>query len=130
MLALMMGLVLGGAPDQLDRAAAEKGKVIYVRYCGSCHGPGGRGDGPIAPDLKLPPPDLTRLGERHQGRFPFEETISAVDGRRTTRAHGTPEMPVWGEVFAKTEGTDSPSVETAVARIVHYLWSIQAPAKK
>ena len=129
MLTLMMALVLGGAADRPDLAAAEKGKVIYERYCGSCHGPGARGNGPIASDLKVPPPDLTRLAERHQGRFPFEETVRAIDGRRTTRGHGTSDMPVWGEVFAKTGGTDSPSVETAVARIVHYLWSIQASKK-
>jgi hypothetical protein len=34
-------------------------------------------------------------------------------------------MPVWGEVFAKTAGTDAPSVEAAVQRITHYVWSIQ-----
>lgn len=34
-------------------------------------------------------------------------------------------MPVWGEVFGKTTGTGSPTVEDAVKRITHYVWSIQ-----
>jgi hypothetical protein len=38
-------------------------------------------------------------------------------------------MPVWGEIFSKTSGTDAPSVEAAVSRITHYVWSIQAQGK-
>jgi hypothetical protein len=34
-------------------------------------------------------------------------------------------MPVWGEVFGKTSGTDAPTVADAVKRITHYVWSIQ-----
>jgi len=112
-----------------DAAAAAKGKIIYQRYCGSCHGPEARGNGPLASDLRLPPSDLTSLAARNGGRFPFAAVAQAVDGRKTTRGHGAPDMPVWGEVFPKTGGTDSPSVESAVGRLTHYLWSIQKTAK-
>jgi hypothetical protein len=50
----------------------------------------------------------------------------SIDGRQTTRGHGTPDMPVWGEIFPRTAGTESPSTSSAVGRIAHYLWSIQA----
>jgi mono/diheme cytochrome c family protein len=112
-----------------DAAAAAKGKIIYQRYCGSCHGAEARGNGPLAPDLRLPPADLTRLAEKNGGQFPFAAVAQAVDGRKTTRGHGAPDMPVWGEVFPKTAGTDSPSVESAVGRLTHYIWSIQKTAK-
>jgi mono/diheme cytochrome c family protein len=108
-----------------DAAAAAKGKVIYERYCGSCHGRSARGDGPVAADLAVKPTDLTLLSARNGGVFPFESVAKGIDGRQTTRGHGIPDMPVWGEVFPRTAGTDSPSVESAVGRIAHYLWSIQ-----
>jgi hypothetical protein len=37
-------------------------------------------------------------------------------------------MPVWGEVFARTSGTGASRVDSAVARITHYIWSIQRVA--
>jgi len=108
-----------------DRGAAAKGKIIYERYCASCHGRSARGDGVLAADLKVPPADLTQLAARNGGSFPFAAVARAIDGRQGTRAHGTPDMPVWGEIFSKTEGTDSPSVQTAVGRLTHYIWTSQ-----
>jgi hypothetical protein len=52
-----------------------------------------------------------------------------IDGRQTSRMHGTPDMPVWGEIFAITAGTDAPDPESAVHRITHYIWSKQSNAK-
>lgn len=117
--------VAGAEPASHDADAAAKGKIIYQRYCGSCHGTAGRGDGPLAPDLRVPPTDLTLLAAKSRGRFPIDAVARAIDGRQTTRGHGAPDMPVWGEIFPKTKGTDAPSVQSAVGRIAHYLWSIQ-----
>lgn len=108
-----------------DQGAAAKGKVIYQRYCASCHGAEARGNGVIAGELRLPPADLTRLAKRNGGRFPFDRVARAIDGRQKTGAHGAPDMPLWGEVFPKTEGTEAPSVQSAIGRITHYLWSVQ-----
>ena len=125
---LLVGLAAwGGAAQRPEPDAAARGKVIYQRYCASCHGVEARGNGPLAADLRFPPTDLTRLVEKNRGRFPFDLVARSIDGRQTTRGHGTPDMPVWGEIFPKTAGTESPSVDTAVGRITHYLWSIQAP---
>ena len=35
------------------------GAELYVQHCAGCHGQRGRGDGPLAKDLRPPPPDLT-----------------------------------------------------------------------
>jgi mono/diheme cytochrome c family protein len=117
-------------PAKPDREAAAKGRMIYQRYCASCHGSSARGDGFLAPALKVPPTDLTQLAARNGGSFPFTAVTRVIDGRQTTRAHGAPDMPVWGEIFKTTKGTDAPSVESAVGRLAHYLWTIQGePAR-
>lgn len=122
---LMPSLASAQAGVAPDAVASAIGQIIYQRYCASCHGTAGKGDGPMARDLKVVPSDLTRLAKANKGIFPFSHVVQVIDGRKTMRGHGTPDMPVWGEIFPKTEGTASPSVETAVARITHYVWSIQ-----
>lgn len=115
-------------PKGPDALAAAKGKVIYQRYCAVCHGKSGTGDGPLATELRMPPTDLTRLSAMNGGVFPLEAVARSIDGRGTTRAHGTPDMPAWGEVFPRTTGTETSSVASAVAQITHYVWSIQTVA--
>ena len=38
-----------------------RGKAIYQRHCQDCHGLTGRGDGPTAASLKVPPADFQRF---------------------------------------------------------------------
>jgi mono/diheme cytochrome c family protein len=72
------------------------GRPEYVANCGSCHGRNGNGDGPAREALRAPPPDLTLLAKNNDGVFPGEVLHQIIDGRRTLRAHGNYEMPVWG----------------------------------
>lgn len=119
------------APERakaLDTGAAAQGEVVYRRYCAACHGQSGDGNGPLASELRTRPPDLTRFAADNSGVFPFDRLARSIDGRQTPRVHGNPDMPVWGEVFAKTEGTAATNVESAVERITHYVWSIQKPS--
>lgn len=111
-----------------DLGEAAAGEVIYFRYCAACHGRSLKGDGPVAPGLVKKPIDLTILAKKNGGVFPYDKTAAMIDGRQTTRTHGTPDMPVWGEIFALTAGTDAPDAPTAVKRITHYVWSQQAKA--
>jgi mono/diheme cytochrome c family protein len=55
LLCLGIALPLAGA----SAADLAKGKELYGKLCGACHGPYGRGDGPVAGDLATRPPDLT-----------------------------------------------------------------------
>jgi mono/diheme cytochrome c family protein len=43
--------------------SAERGKALFGEYCAVCHGPDGRGDGPLAPKLNDPRANLRK------GRF-------------------------------------------------------------
>ena len=122
------GVKAAPGPD-LGEAAA--GEVIFFRYCAACHGRSLKGDGPVASGLVKKPIDLTQLAKKNNGVFPFDKVAAMIDGRQSTRMHGTPDMPVWGEIFAMTTGTDAPTAEAAVKRITHYVWSNQekAPVK-
>jgi mono/diheme cytochrome c family protein len=106
----------------------EYGKKLYGRYCSACHGATGRGDGVVSQLMRPPPADLTQLAKKAGGQFPYYQVMRTIDGRETLRAHGDPDMPVWGTLFADEEG-DSPK-RHAVARgkvvlITDYIESIQ-----
>jgi mono/diheme cytochrome c family protein len=124
-LALSAVPVLAQQPAAPNRGAAGKGETAYKRYCASCHGVTGKGDGSIARELRTPPSDLTLISQRNGGRFPLEKVVRQTDGRESIPAHGTQDMPAWGEVFPRTRGTEADTVEHAVMQIAHYLWSIQ-----
>ena len=123
-------LVLLGAGPAF--AAEEAGQTLYRRYCASCHGNEGRGDGPVAPALGEKPTDLTQIADAHGGSFPLESVIAAIDGTRTMRAHGVSEMPVWGDVFQADTGTSLEQQILArgkVIAIASYLRSLQGGGK-
>ena len=82
-----------------ERPPSPSGAAMYQRYCASCHGTAGRGDGPVAPSLARPPTDLTKMAKRAGGRFDEQTVLATIDGRRQVAEHGPREMPVWGAVF-------------------------------
>ena len=103
------------------------GQDLFSFYCSSCHGRDAKGNGPVAPALKVPPPDLTLLTRRNSGTYPRQRLVGFIAGGGITLsgAHGSSEMPVWGPIFV----TLDPSNRLAVIRIenvVQYLESIQA----
>jgi len=110
-----------GAPSRAEDTNA--GKTDYEGSCAACHGKTGRGDGPLVPDLKTPPPNLTLLAKNNGGVFPTEVLYRIIDGRRTIRAHGTYDMPVWGFVFQRSDTEDA--LKQRISGLIDYLKSIQ-----
>jgi len=79
-----------------------EGPALFQAYCAVCHGPDGRGNGPMAPALRVPPPDLTRIAARHGGVYPDALIEKIIAGEETLPAgHGTRDMPVWGPIFSQ-----------------------------
>lgn len=123
MMALMIGVSSGTAAAQ-----ENSGKQLYLRYCSSCHGPAGKGDGPVSRNLKLRVPDLTGLAKKNKGIYPLDDVMATIDGRRSVRSHGDRDMPVWGENFrAEAEGKKYPEL-TALLKakvIAEYVATLQ-----
>ena len=88
---------VGPAVTDVANLGAPDGQVLYRRYCASCHGLSGRGDGPIADRLKVTLPDLTLLAADNGGRFPRHEVAQVLTGERAVPTHGPLSMPVWGQ---------------------------------
>ena len=76
------------------------GLQLYKRYCAVCHGNDLKGNGPISPEFKNPPSDLTTLAQRHDGKFPDEYVQDVLRNGVEKTAHGDTEMPIWGPLFA------------------------------
>jgi mono/diheme cytochrome c family protein len=56
----MMAVVWSGGHSALAAGGdAAKGKSIFQSKCVTCHGPQGKGDGPLGPKLKPPAGDFT-----------------------------------------------------------------------
>lgn len=103
---IALGLLLlsvASAAAMADEKVSETGKADFVNYCASCHGVDGKGNGPLAPTLKIAPSDLTVISKKNKGNFPYTMIRKTIESRELglARAHGPREMPVWGPVFAQ-----------------------------
>ncbi len=104
---------------------ASAGAEVFRAYCASCHGAAGKGDGPVAPALKVPPADLTTLARRNGGRFPAVRVFQSVEGSAAFPAHGSREMPVWGTVLRQRSGSSEAQVKLSVRNLTNYIESLQ-----
>jgi mono/diheme cytochrome c family protein len=109
----------------IQHTSAASGSQMYVAYCAACHGKDGKGDGPAASALKVPPADLTALAKRNNGKFPRNEVHDAISGERSVTAHGSKEMPVWGTLFHSIDAHDSISM-MRLKNLTDYIESLQA----
>lgn len=104
------------------------GEQLFERFCASCHGLTGQGDGPVASAVPALVPDVTRLAERQGGKFPEDDVRKIIDGRAVVVYHGTRYMPVWGYEFWVEEGADIQAQKRAnkiINKLVGYIRAIQ-----
>ena len=124
-------VVLGVAQQKEIRHVPVKpispasGPEMYKAYCAVCHGMTGKGNGPAAEALKVPPSDLTTLAKRNGGRYPSDHVRSAIEGDLRLAAHGSKEMPVWGELFWRMSQGHSSEVQLRVSNLNKYIESQQ-----
>lgn len=97
-LSVLILAAFGTSP--LLAASLKEGQTEFKTYCAPCHGLSGTGDGPVAIELTKKPIDLTLFAKNSGGIFPEGKVKKLVDGRVMPRAHGTPEMPIWGQWFS------------------------------
>lgn len=105
------------------------GRTAYLENCASCHGPSGKGDGPLARGLSTAPPDLTMIAARNGGVFPTDQVMSTIDGLDRGQ-HFSAAMPEFGAgdlgetVIVENEGLGTP-VPMKLLVLTEYLQSIQ-----
>jgi mono/diheme cytochrome c family protein len=102
------------------------GQEMYKAYCAVCHGTDGKGGGPAASALKVPPTDLTLLSKNNGGKFPAMKVASTIRGEADLPAHGSKEMPVWGSLFWSMSHGHEGEVQQRVANLTQYIESLQA----
>ena len=107
-----------------DTDVVQSGRDLFATYCASCHGVSGRGNGPAAEELRRRPADLTQFAKQNGGIFNAARMHSIVDGR-AVKAHGTMEMPVWGDAFKWREGLPEAAIKARIEALVRYLETIQ-----
>jgi mono/diheme cytochrome c family protein len=120
----LLGAACGPGPD-----AEMSGEALFRHHCVSCHGPEGRGDGPLANELRRRPADLTGLARAAGGDFDAAAVKEAIDGRRSVQAHGPRDMPVWGVVFGTRHVGEPFYVQRSdreLDALVEYVRSLQA----
>lgn len=93
-------LLMSGLSPVAAQQGERSGENEYLAACAACHGPSGKGDGPVAQYLNVRPPDLSQLTRRSDGQFPFYKVFQLVDGRTLGGVHGSRAMPIWGQRFA------------------------------
>lgn len=109
----------------VNKTNPTDGKQMYSSYCAPCHGVDGRGHGPVAAALKEPPSDLTLLAKANHGKFPETHIIAVMRFGTEVQAHGSVEMPVWGQIFGQMSKTNPQEKDLRAANLSHYLETLQ-----
>ncbi len=123
--ALLLAPAMASAQEPGNKQTTPGGEV-YRTYCAACHGTSARGDGPLAATMTRKPANLTEIARRNGGVFPSDLVFRTIDGRNKVRGHGGPDMPEWGDAFAKSsEAGDAERVTKVIQSLVEYLESLQ-----
>lgn len=103
---------------------AWTGPELYKEFCAVCHGVDGRGTGPAASALKSQPTDLTTIARRSNNKYPDLKIQQIIKGDPNIPAHGSSDMPTWGNIF-KSISANGAFGEMRVNALVDYLKTIQ-----
>jgi len=138
-IALIVSAAMGAAQDKtqdqseksikhvpIKTTSPVSGKEMYMAYCAVCHGIDGKGGGPAASALKVPPTDLTQLSKNNGEKYPALKVTASIHGESALPAHGSKEMPVWGTLFWKMSGGHEGEVQQRTVNLTQYIETLQA----
>lgn len=127
-------LAIGLAQDQskteikhvpVRQTSAASGPEMYKTYCAVCHGVDGKGNGPAAAALKVAASDLTTLAAKNGGKYPALRVAAILRGENALAAHGSKEMPIWGDVFRSMSSGSESEMQQRIANLSKYVESLQ-----
>jgi mono/diheme cytochrome c family protein len=128
---------------QFRPTSSVDGKDVYQAYCAYCHGDDLRGRGPGSVGVRVPPPDLTTIALRNDGKFSAGNVAELInrwkqvprtmaDMVATQQAAATGEqneysqpMPAFGPIFAKLYPQEVRDRQVRMANVVGYIKSKQ-----
>ena len=71
-------------------------------------------------------PNLTLLAKNNQGKFPSKHVIAAIRGDVNMPAHGSKDMPIWGNIFHEmSTSSNDAQVATRLSNLTAYVESLQ-----
>ena len=113
--------------EAVKKTAANSGSEMFTTYCAVCHGPDGKGKGPAAAALKKEPANLTQLAKKNGGKFPALRVAQFIEGQEVVAAHGSRDMPIWGNLFRVMEpvGGSDGSSKLRIHNLTDYVESLQ-----
>jgi len=80
-----------------DPVEQVNSRELYLANCAACHGPDGKGDGPLAAGLEPRPADLTQIARRNGGTFDYEAVMTVIDGYKAPERN----MPRFSDMLAQ-----------------------------
>lgn len=121
----LAALIAACAPQTQASSAAED----YVTLCADCHGPGGKGDGPLAEGMTPRPVDITRIARDNGGVLPKAREMSHIYGFTPGRSESP--MPQFADLmdgrtvmFDSGDGIPTPTPARLVA-LLEYVEGLQ-----
>ena len=87
-------VVIKQVPLTYKDIALKNGHEMYDQLCAVCHGVTGRGDGPAAPALSNPVPDLTQFGAGTGSQY-HAQLESVISGKNRYVHKDIGGMPLW-----------------------------------
>ena len=99
-------------------------KQMFTSYCAPCHGVDGRGHGPAASALRVPPTDLSNLTAKNGGKFPDVSLMAVLHLGVDHATHGGTQMPAWGRIFTQMDHTEM-ARDQRMTNLVEYLRTLQ-----
>jgi len=105
---LLIGLTLPAQSEE-PQVSPQKGEAVYKAHCVGCHGLHGKGDGPDAANLIVPPTNFHRPESRSKTDMDLRGAI--IWGLAFSPMHGW-----WG----KLSGDDMRSVTAYIRQLAPY----------
>lgn len=116
-LAIPLGLALLAGGAAAAQGDAKAGRALYNKWCTSCHGVRGKGDGPVAANLPVKPGNHTDGARMNTLPDTYLFTIIKQGGQAVQKSQM---MPPWG-----TQLTDQ-----QIRDLIAYVRSLAVPPYK
>ena len=104
---LASALVLAIAPSAALAADLAKGKETFKMICATCHGEGGKGDGPGGQDIQPPPRDFTKgdfkFDANKNGKAGEDADLKLVISKGAAEFGGSPLMTPWAGALSDAD---------------------------